>query len=453
MRRPARRIATFAVSGALLVGTLAGCRPAPGTAQQVQNGQRIDTITHEGDRGYEVDATGDEITIAAPATPAMGNTRVSIAAVGRRAGVDQQICATWTGPWDRSAQPGLTLRVRNEHGGARGIMVTGNILYAARQFVNVSVFGDGTNAENFTRFTSFDLSPSMGVVPALEPLPWRFCARVIGDRLDVLVWSVDRHHPEPDWGDPGFGGSVDLPPTTPRSGVAGVYMAHLSPNERTSYVDVETDPVAGTDGTRRWDATVAWSAELARATQVGQRSERTIASTVDDLAGGVLDRGSDAEADEAARSAAGRRRSARDLAADLVGAAATGSAPPQAADRYAAVLLDSPQFRTRSGVAVDDVGGWLRAVARTVLGRSPTAEELEVWRAALGRGASRRSVARSIFRSDESARRRAGDALRATGQGPATAVETDRWAGRWAELGHDDVRLRAAILASVAPRS
>lgn len=196
----------------------------------------VSVLTPNGGDVYEVDGEAGAFEVIAPESNDDINLRVGILPDDAPTSADQGACMTWVGLSGDVTQPGLVLRHSDEGGRVRAVMVTQNVLYAARSNINVHVVDSDTEAI-LDHVDWADVGQSIGTLPYMRSLPWRFCARIRGDEVDVKAWPVA--DPVPPWGVPGYGGTVPLPADAPTSGRPGGYFGHLRPGEVAEAVDLD----------------------------------------------------------------------------------------------------------------------------------------------------------------------------------------------------------------------
>lgn len=174
---------------------------------------------------------------------------------------DALSCVTWTEGTGSIAQAGVALRVRSAPGGPEAITVTNNILWGARNGWNVHVWSGGVGQV----VGQVVLSHSFGSTPGQQPLlPWRLCARTVGATVQFKAWSLAVDPAEPEWGDPGYGGSFALPARWVYAGRVGWYVGHLGPGERASFGDLDVKELEVTAADRLAAAATASADEVMR---------------------------------------------------------------------------------------------------------------------------------------------------------------------------------------------
>ena len=70
----------------------------------------------------------------------------------------------------------------------------------------------------------------------MPSLPWRICARTVGNRLQAKIWNPTRV--EPGWSDTNFGGSVAVPQGLATGGESGIYAGHLEPGQQLDFDNI-----------------------------------------------------------------------------------------------------------------------------------------------------------------------------------------------------------------------
>lgn len=204
-------------------------------SQNLSNGLQTSIITRDGDDAYRVtrpNATAIEVT--APTSNRNANLRMAVVAADAPVTIDQQSCTTWHGPLAGSAQPGIVLRARTDDIRTQLIMVSNNVFYGWRAGINVHLIDSEVWPEAVQQIMAFT-SNHVGDHNGRHPLPWRFCARAVGDRVSAKAWSTSG--PEPSWNDPTATLTVTVPPEFVRAGRPGVYVGHLPPGQTSRFED------------------------------------------------------------------------------------------------------------------------------------------------------------------------------------------------------------------------
>jgi hypothetical protein len=130
------------------------------------------------------------------------------------------------------------LRITQSGSRIRAISVTKNVFYGATWIFNFHLW-DTALSPAFTLIGATNLQSTLVHNGVVTPLPWSFCARVIGSKLEFKVWPVAEPL-EPAWGDPTHGGSVTLPAGWSAPGKAGWYIGHIQPNTTAVFTNLST---------------------------------------------------------------------------------------------------------------------------------------------------------------------------------------------------------------------
>lgn len=180
-------------------------------------------LTRDGDDDYAVVATDDGIRVDADAGNAESDTRVLLHRPTTPAVVDGESCATWGDRDGDLVQLGAALRIRKAGGAVRAITVTQNIWVSPFAF-NIHTWDTSRPARRIRMVGQVDLRRRFFGF-GLVSLPWHFCARAVGDRVEFKVWSHSER--EPRWGDPSHSDGVTLPEGWVTPGHFGWYVGHL----------------------------------------------------------------------------------------------------------------------------------------------------------------------------------------------------------------------------------
>jgi hypothetical protein len=195
--------------------------------------------------GYSISERSGVITAAAPTQNVGSNLRVLFWSSDAPVGTEGLSCSTWATATSPQVQQGAALRIGDEGGRVRAVVVTKNVALDAYWVFNVHVWDSITN--ELRPVGSVDLTGAFAVAGDPEvprPLPWRMCARTEGPAVRLKVWL--RSEPEPAWDDPTHAGVVALPADAPTDGVSGWYVGHLHPGMRATFTELADDPAAGT---------------------------------------------------------------------------------------------------------------------------------------------------------------------------------------------------------------
>ena len=100
---------------------------------------------------------------------------------------DSQTCALWTSQSDGLVQQGAALRIRQSNTGrVRAITVTKNIFLGASWIFNFHTW-DTARPGVFEPFGEPKKIPALVGTGAPAPLPWQFCARIVGQVIEFKV--------------------------------------------------------------------------------------------------------------------------------------------------------------------------------------------------------------------------------------------------------------------------
>ncbi len=239
--RPMYGSARFLVTSSLLAAVVAippaTFRTFPNPWSGGVGGRGV--LTPDDDDSYRYTSSSGTMDAAALPSNRSANLRAVFWPSHAVAARDQQSCATWASESTWRAQQGAALRVDVERSGAiHAITVTKNVWYGATWIFNVHVWNSATvpalrQVGVFNLERVFRGRDGLGV-----PLPWRLCARVVGDVLDFKVWRLPGS--EPAWGDATHGGRVSVPMDAPRSGFTGWYIGHLPAGGSASFTGLGT---------------------------------------------------------------------------------------------------------------------------------------------------------------------------------------------------------------------
>lgn len=177
-------------------------------------------------------------TAAASIDSAGGNLRQLFWPADNPVLADTESCAIWGAETGPLVQQGAALRIVQNGSRIRAITVTKNIYFNATWIFNFHVW-DTAQSPAFTPIGATNLSSLLVHAGVVTPLPWRFCARAIGSKLEFKVWPVAEPL-EPAWGDPSHGGSVQLPAGWSAPGRAGWYIGHIQPGNTAVFTDLAT---------------------------------------------------------------------------------------------------------------------------------------------------------------------------------------------------------------------
>lgn len=366
----------------------------PPRSETLTNGYRTSIITRDHENRYTVGRpAADAVTVHAPTSNRGGNLRMAIVDDTAPISIDQEACATWHGPVGGVIQPGLVLRARTDSSRTQLLMITNNVWGHYRPTVNVHLIDSVRWPEAFQSLGGGQFN-SIGRSDGTHPLPWRFCARVLGDRLSVKAWSTVLA--EPNWDGPENVFHLTVPPEFVYAGQAGVYAGHVEPGQQTRYSAVETTAIAGGPGEERWHSLLQWAAHLKGRVEDphGALSVPFDDPAVARLAMRASLREESVAAAEAAATPTARTVTGRHVFTRMLGRVGGGAIGVSAADR-AAQLTASKEFN--QGITND--AQWVTRLYERVLGRAPTVGQRATWVDRIKKG-SRREVAAAFWRSN-----------------------------------------------------
>lgn len=230
----ARRGALAALAAVSVVATSVIAPAARATAAPAPGSIRHKLLTPMGPKSAFLGAL-PTIRVAAGARSKSSDRREVFYAATAPNITDSESCATWASESEGvepTIQQGAAFRVRKAGGRYRAITVTKNVVPKGmvRWVFNFHLWDTSNRAAPYTQIGAVDLGRLLapGGTP-IAPLPWRFCARLIGSNLSFIVWLPDQ--PKPAWGDPLHGGSVTVPPGWEQPGKTGWFIGHLHQHE------------------------------------------------------------------------------------------------------------------------------------------------------------------------------------------------------------------------------
>lgn len=208
------------------------CLPEPTPVETFSGNDTFETavLTPDGDDEYSFTAEGSKMMVAPLAYNTGGNLRSAFWPLNGPSVADSQTCATWVQQEGDIVQQGAALRIRTTDDWVRAITVTKNIYYGATWIFNFHTW-DNTRTRAFDQFGATTLDAMKG-----QSLPWRFCARVLGSKLEFKVWPLAET--EPPWGTTSHGGSATVPAGWSDPGRAGWYIGHLEPGGSASFAEL-----------------------------------------------------------------------------------------------------------------------------------------------------------------------------------------------------------------------
>lgn len=199
--------------------------------------QRTTIVTRDGSDRYSFASAPGAMDVSAPGQNTGGNLRSLFWPDEAPVVADSQTCAVWTSQRGGLVQQGAALRIRqSDTGRVRAITVTKNIVYGANWIFNFHTW-DTARPGVFQPFGSKEVRALVGP-RGLAPLPWRFCARIIGQVIEFKVWT--NAMAEPAWGDPTWGGRATIPTGWSTAGTTGWYAGHLEASGSAHFDNLRT---------------------------------------------------------------------------------------------------------------------------------------------------------------------------------------------------------------------
>jgi hypothetical protein len=194
-------------------------------------------LTPDGPTSYRF-VSAPANTVAASVDSAGGNVRQIFWPGDNPVLPDTESCAIWSGQSGAHVQQGAALRIRQDGSRVRAVTVTKNVFLDATWIFNFHVW-DTSKSPAYTPIGATNLEAALRHDGIVTPLPWHFCARVIGSKLEFKVWTATDAF-EPAWGDRNHGGSVQLPAGWEAPGKAGWFVGHIQPNNTAVFNDLAT---------------------------------------------------------------------------------------------------------------------------------------------------------------------------------------------------------------------
>ncbi len=196
--------------------------------------------------GGRVILNSDGVSTWARANATGTDARVVWADTGLPAMVDQQVCATWQSFGRGVAQPGVALRIRSDGGRVRAITVTNNVVFGLRYGFNVHVWDTAVHTPSgdavVHQIGGLNLRDAFYPNNRYAPLPWRMCARIRGQRLDVKVWPT--RDGLASWGDHRYSATFTVPANFVYAGRPGWYAGHLHHGDAIAQTNQAAGPVS-----------------------------------------------------------------------------------------------------------------------------------------------------------------------------------------------------------------
>jgi hypothetical protein len=237
------QVCVYGIDDASGPSTLLGCRDIRvGVAiGPVDPRYQASLLTSSPDRRdiLAITVSGASTIVSAAAGNQDGNIRVVFVDATAPVIADQLTCATWSDQTGHQNQQGVALRVSND-GPTRAITVTKNVWGGVSDVFNVHLWDSSQPTGGIRLLGSESLGPALHVDGRLAPLPWRMCAKVVGSVVSFKVWPANQS--EPEWGNPTFSRSTQLPAGAPAAGRPGWYGAHLYEGAHITYTDMSSGP-------------------------------------------------------------------------------------------------------------------------------------------------------------------------------------------------------------------
>lgn len=172
------------------------------------------------------------ITIAAPSTnSATSNLRSIFWRSNAPDVTNGTACATWLYQSSGAAQEGVALRITP----TTAITVTKNVIYGLQWVINVHVWTGGV----FTELAGYDMGAVLLAGAHTAPMPWRVCARVIGNQLTFKVWLPETQD-ESTWTDPVHARTTTVPDGWLAPGKLGYFTGHVPAGGSLQYSETAT---------------------------------------------------------------------------------------------------------------------------------------------------------------------------------------------------------------------
>lgn len=426
MRKAALIAAALTIS---IIGS--ACHPM---MNQLGNGWVQGIITRDGGDDYNHRGANDVSVSAKPGNTG-GNFREALIKDGQRPSFDQESCVTWSGPAAGTIiQPGVVLRANTETGRTRLIMVTNNVMYGIRSTVNIHLVD--TDWEKAYSQIAGKMTSSVGSFNTTQPLPWRFCAQVTGQDVRAKAWSTS--NPEPAWDDDSAVVTATVPASYLYAGKPGIYIGHLRPGQATQLSN-HTSRVLDGPGNTAWNRMLTVFRSKIMSVIGTVPSEDTIAEWTAMISQGNT-RGA---ASAIANSAAGRKAENKGLFERALGRTIQNpGVMTQTPLARLNTLTNSAEFKNGASLNSD----WVRRLYQRLLGRNPSASEVQNWARQLNSGAKRANVVRGFWMSAENSSRVVNQAyLDLAGRRPS-AAEMSEARALFTSSGGDTTLVRAFVM-------
>lgn len=222
--------------------------PAPRPAVVTTPTYERSALTKDGADTYRLKASGRSVTVEAPQSNQSMNTRQLFWRSDAKKSVDQSSCEVWSNQSSWINQPAVALRIARFGKGVRAITVTKNVWGGVTSVFHLLLW-DTTISGQVGPVMQLMVSPQRWWLHGLEhdggktdgspgssaALPWKMCAKVVGDQLTFRIWPLSK--PDPGWGDPKFGSTLTLPDSWVYAGSPGSYIGHLVPGGHFTFTD------------------------------------------------------------------------------------------------------------------------------------------------------------------------------------------------------------------------
>jgi hypothetical protein len=239
--RRRRRRAAAAVALSLAVACSAVMQAEPAAAANADGTIRVRVLTTTGPRSVFTGATPNVRVTAGTKAGRKERREVFFPAKAPHA-TDSESCATWRDAPGLFTQQGAAFRIVRVGTATRAITVTKNVYgpQARKWIFNVHVWDTAKRPEAFTLLGSVDLASLLAPSgeASLAPLPWHFCARLVGTKLSFVVWLPGQTRPA--WSNPLHGGSMTIPPGWDQPGKTGWYIGHLDARQSARFTNIRT---------------------------------------------------------------------------------------------------------------------------------------------------------------------------------------------------------------------
>lgn len=226
----------FAISAQIML-TAAHAKPSWSVQHKAETSTRklySATLTPDGNDKYTIKNYNGNMFMEAPTTNTGGNLRQVIWPRNMKDYKNSQSCATWVGSTHDRTQQGIALRIRKDDDRVRAITVTKNVIYGVYWVFNIHTW-DSASDKPFTQIGQFNMSEVMlNEVGKMEYMPWRVCARAVGDTFSFKI-SFPMQAGSTSWSDDKYTKSVQIPEDYIYAGQSGWYVGHVPAGGSTEY--------------------------------------------------------------------------------------------------------------------------------------------------------------------------------------------------------------------------